>query len=112
MGTYFLMFDGGIRPDFDYAKLAVNKYQFIRKQGGWFTMCDPYTGEVMEDLDGKVVKVHGMPRVYDFLKENSEYYDKVKRYIVEDLNGQDHLVDVNSEQSDTDLEEYGMTTGE
>lgn len=112
MGTYFLMFDGGIRPDFDYAKLAVNKYQFIRKQGGWFTMCDPYTGEVMEDVDGKVMKVHGMPRVYDFLKENAEYYDKVKRYIVEDLNGQDHLVDVNSDQLDTDLEEYSTTTGE
>lgn len=106
MGTYFLMFDGGIREDFDYAKLAVNKYQFIRKQGGWFTICDPYTGEVMEDTEGKIVKVHGMNKVYDYLKENSEYYNKIKRYITEDLNGQDHLIDVNS--SDPELESYSV----
>lgn len=106
MGTYFLMFDGGIREDFDYAKLAVNKYQFIRKQGGWFTICDPYTGEVLEDTEGKIVKVHGMNKVYDYLKENSEYYNKIKRYITEDLNGQDHLIDVNS--SDPELESYSV----
>lgn len=104
MGTYFLMFDGGIREDFDYAKLAVNKYQFIRKQGGWFTICDPYTGEVLEDSDGKIVKVHGMNKVYDYLKESPEYYSRIKRYITEDLNGQDHLIDVNS--SDPELESY------
>lgn len=104
MGTYFLMFDGGIREDFDYAKLAVNKYQFIRKQGGWFTICDPYTGEVLEDTEGKIVKVHGMNKVYDYLKENSEYYNKIKKYVIEDLNGQDHLIDVNS--SDPELESY------
>lgn len=104
MGTYFLMFDGGIREDFDYAKLAVNKYQFIRKQGGWFTICDPYTGEVLEDAEGKIVKVHGMNKVYDYLKENVEYYNKIKKYITEDLNGQDHLIDVNS--SDPELESY------
>lgn len=95
MGTYFLMFDGGIREDFDYAKLAVNKYQFIRKQGGWFTICDPYTGEILENESGTVVKVHGMNRVYDYLKENIEYYEMIKKYITEDLNGEDHLVDVN-----------------
>ena len=107
MGTYFLMFDGGIREDFDYAKLAVNKYQFIRKQGGWFTICDPYTGEVLEDTEGKIVKVHGMNKVYDYLKENSEYYNKIKRYITEDLNGQDHLVDVNS-KDDPELESFSV----
>lgn len=106
MGTYFLMFDGGIREDFDYAKLSVNKYQFIRKQGGWFTICDPYTGEVLEDSDGKIVKVHGMNKVYDYLKEDPEYYSRIKRYITEDLNGQDHLIDVNS--SDPELESYSV----
>lgn len=95
MGTYFLMFDGGIREDFDYAKLAVNKYQIIRKQGAWFTMCNPYTGEVLENESGNVVKVHGMNRVYDFLHENAEYYELIKKYVVEDLSSQDHLVSVN-----------------
>lgn len=96
MGTYFLMFDNGIRPDFDYAKLAVNKYQFIRKTGGWFTICDPYTGEMLEGSDGKPLKVHGMPKVYEYLNMNPDYYEKVRRYITEDLNGQDHLLDVNA----------------
>ena len=107
MGTYFLMFDGGIRPDFDYAKLAVNKYQFIRKQGGWFTMCDPYTGEIMETPEGSTVKVHGMNRVYEYLKENPEYYNRIKQYVTEDLNGQDHLVDVNS-KDDPELESFSV----
>lgn len=97
MGTYFLMAHEGIRPDFDYAKLAVNKYQFIKKAGGWFTICDPYTGEILNDDKGNIVKVHGMPRVYDYLKENKEYYKNIQKYIMEDLNGEDHLVDVNSE---------------
>ena len=87
--------DGGIREDFDYAKLAVNKYQIIRKQGAWFTMCNPYTGEVLENESGNVVKVHGMNRVYDFLHENAEYYELIKKYVVEDLSSQDHLVSVN-----------------
>lgn len=106
-GTYFLMFDKGIREDFDYAKLAVNKYQIIRKQGGWFTMCDPYTGEILEDEKGSTVKVHGMNKVYDYLHENVDYYEKIKRYVTEDLNGEDHLVDVNSE--DPDLETYSIS---
>lgn len=105
MGTYFLMFDGGIREDFDYAKLAVNKYQFIRKQGGWFTMCNPYTGEVLEAESGSPVKVHGMNKVYDYLKENPTYYELIKRYVTEDLNGQDHLIDVNSSSSDVETYE-------
>ena len=105
MGTYFLMFEGGIRPDFDYAKLAVNKYQFIKKTGGWFTICDPYTGEVLENPEGGVTKVHGMPKVYEFLKTNTQYYDRVKRFVTEDLNGQEH-VDLESTETDLDLETY------
>lgn len=107
MGTYFLMFDNGIRPDFDYAKLAVNKYQFIRKTGGWFTICDPYTGEVLDTDTGAPLKVHGMPKVYEFLNTNQDYYEKVKRYITEDLNGQDHLLDVNSD-SNHDEDTYDL----
>lgn len=105
MGTYYLMFDNGIRPDFDYAKLAVQKYQFIKKTGGWFTMCDPYTGEIMETEAGGPLKVHGMPKVYEFLKTNQEYYSKIKQYITEDLNGQDHVYEVES-GSDMELETY------
>ena len=93
IGTYFLMAHEGIRPDFDYAKLAINKYQCIKKSGGWFLVCDPFTGEVLEDEDGKEKKLHGLPKVYEFLQTNTEYYDTLKRFVNEDLNGEDASVD-------------------
>lgn len=84
--TYYLMTRSGIRPDFDYAKLAVTKYGIIHKAGAWFTISDPYTGEVLED-GGKPVKVNGMAKVYDFLKMNPEYYQKLKDFIWNDISG-------------------------
>ena len=84
--SYFLMCDTGIRPDFDYAKLAVDKYNIIMKKGAWFTFCDPVTGEILEE-DGKPVKQNGMIKVYDYLKANPAYYEKLVKYIDNDLSG-------------------------
>ena len=84
VASYFLMADSGIREDFDYAKLAIQKYNIIQKSGGWFTMCNPETGEVLED-EGKVVKINGLVRVYDYLATHSEYYNAIKRYINADI---------------------------
>ena len=89
VASYYLMSQTGIRPDFDYAKLAVDKYGIIRKAGAWFSMCDPSTGEILETEEGKPVKVNGMLKVYDYLKENPEYYDKIKSFINADINGQE-----------------------
>ncbi|MCM1223699.1 MAG: hypothetical protein NC548_55540, partial [Lachnospiraceae bacterium] len=77
----------GIREDFDFAKLAINKYGIIRKQGAWFTICDPYTKEVLEDPSGKILKINGMVKVYDFLKNTPEYYQKLRKFILDDING-------------------------
>lgn len=88
VASYFLMSQSGIRPDFDYAKLAIDKYGIIKKSGAWFTMCDPETGEVLE-ADGKVVKLNGTLKVYEYLKSNPEYYNKLKRFINADINGAD-----------------------
>lgn len=87
MGSYYLMAQSGIRPDFDYAKLATAKYGIIKKGGAWFTICDPYTGEVVCTEDGAPVKLNGMQRVYEYLNSHSEYYDKLKKFIVDDING-------------------------
>lgn len=87
VASYFLMADSGIRPDFDYAKLAINKYGIVRKGGAWFTMCDPFTGEILEDETGKPVKVNGVLKVYDYLAEHVDYYNKIKAYITADING-------------------------
>lgn len=86
-GTYYLMADSGIREDFDFAKLAVTKYGIIRKSGAWFTMCDPYTGEVLCSDTGAMVKVNGMAKVYSYLADNADYYDKIRNYILDDING-------------------------
>lgn len=86
--SYYLMCQSGIRADMDFAQLAVKKYGIIRKGGAWFTVCDPYTGEVMEDNTGKLVKLNGMSKVFDFLQSNPEYYKKLQKYILDDINGQ------------------------
>lgn len=86
-GSYFLMCQSGIRPDFDYASLAIKRYGAIHKAGAWFTICDPYTGEVLETADGKPIKLNGLSKVYDYLATNTEYYERLKKFITDDING-------------------------
>lgn len=105
-GTYYLMSQSGIRPDFDYALLAINKYGIIRKSGAWFTVCDPYTGEIlMDDSSGKSkpIKLNGMAKVYDFLSSNTNYYEKLKKFIIDDINGGSDIFGADdNEQTETD----------
>lgn len=85
-GSYYLMCQGGIRADMDFGQLAVKKYGIIRKNAAWFTFIDPQTGEVLEDDNGNPVKVNGMARVFDYLQSHPEYYAKLKKYILDDIN--------------------------
>ena len=85
-GSYYLMFDSGIREDIDYAQLAIKRYGLIHKAGAWFSFVDPETGEILEDNE-KAVKVNGMPKVYDYLASHSDYFNKLKTYIENDING-------------------------
>lgn len=86
-GSYYLMTQSGIRVDMDYGQLAVNKYGIIRKSGAWFTICDPYTGEILCNDSGNPIKVNGMAKVYDYLQTNPEYYESLKSFIVADIEG-------------------------
>lgn len=88
-GSYYLMAQTGIRTDMDLANLAIEKYGIIRKGGAWFTICDPYTGEVLEDENGKAVKMAGRSKVFEFLQNNHEYYERLKQFILDDLNSSD-----------------------
>lgn len=99
LGSYFLMTQSGLRPDFDYAQLAVKRYEIIKKSGAWFTMCDPTTGEVIENESGNPVKLNGMAKVYDYLQANPDYYESVKKYITDDING------VETSEADCDVAE-------
>lgn len=103
-GTYYLMCQSGIRPDFDYALLAVNKYGIIQKGGAWFTICDPYTGEVLMVDDPsnpnkqKPLKLNGLAKVYEYLNSNPEYYQKLQKFILDDINGKsDNMEDSTDE---------------
>lgn len=86
-GSYFLICDSGIREDMDYAELAITKYGVIKKSAGWFTVCDPDTGEVLQD-DGKILKLQGKAKVYEFLQSNRAYFNKLKAFIDRDISGE------------------------
>lgn len=93
LGSYFLMAQSGLRPDFDYAKLAVSKYGIIRKSGAWFTVCDPTTGEILENELHQPVKLNGMAKVYEYLQSNPEYYETLVKFITDDINGEEAEMD-------------------
>lgn len=105
-GTYYLMCQSGIRPDFDYALLAVNKYGIIQKGGAWFTICDPFTGEVIMVDDPsnpgkqKPLKLNGLARVYEYLNSNPEYYHKLQKFILDDINGKTDETEDSDERTD------------
>ncbi len=86
-GSYYLMVQSGIRVDMDLAMLAISKYGIIRKSGAWFTLCDPNTGELIEDGEGRPVKLNGKSRVFDYLQSNPEYYETLKTFILNDIEG-------------------------
>lgn len=83
--SYYLMCTKGIVPMFDYAQLAIKRYNIIDKSGAWFTLLDPETGEIITDGE-KPVKLNGLAKVYNYLDAHEDYYNKIKKYIVEDLN--------------------------
>lgn len=95
--SYHLMAQSGIRVDMDFADLAVNKYQIIRKSGAWYTLCNANTGEILEDESGKPLKLQGMARVLDYLQQNPEYFKDLQDYIMRDIEGkspeEDEVVD-------------------
>lgn len=102
-GSYYMMCNSGIRPEFDFAQLAVKKYGIIRKTGGWFTPTDPYTGEVFEDEKGAIVKINGLAKVYDYLNANPEYFAKLQKFIMDDIEG-NHSDEFDSDEMDDEEE--------
>lgn len=113
--SYFLMASSGVRPDFDFAKLAIEKYGIIKKAGAWFTLCDPETGEVLMNATNAPLKLNGLAKVYDYLKADPEYFNKLRTYIEADINGEDPLAalqELCSGSDDDYVEEEEMTEEE
>jgi hypothetical protein len=57
----------------------------MRKNAGWFTICDPETMEPLE-VNDSIVKINGLAKVYDYLQANNDYYTKLCDFIVRDIN--------------------------
>lgn len=92
-GSYYLMSQSGIRVDMDFCQLAVKKYGIIKKGGAWFTMCDPMTGEVLEDpITNKPLKINGFAKVLEYVQNNQDYYTKLKTFIINDIEGNPNSV--------------------
>lgn len=91
--SYYLMAQSGIRIDMDFANLAVNKYGIIKKSGAWYSIGDPATGEILEDAEGKIVKLQGMSRVLDYLQQNPEYFQRLQDFIMADIEGKQEEVE-------------------
>lgn len=100
LGQYYLMTQSGLRVDFEIANLAITQYNMIRKNGGWFTMCDPTTKESLE-VDDVPVKLNGIAKVYDYLNSHPDYYRSLYDFIVNDIN--DAGMDVTPATSDAEF---------
>ncbi len=99
LGEYYLLAQSGLRVDFEYGNLAIDKYGIIIKNKGWFTICDPETKEPLE-VDGNLVKVNGQVKVYDYLQSNPDYYEKLCNFITNDINKNGLEVSDTSETTD------------
>lgn len=86
LGTYYLLAKSGIHPEFDFANLAIKKYGIIRKSGAWFTVYVPGSSDILE-FEGKPIKLNGLAKVYDFLNNNLTYYNDLRKFIEDDING-------------------------
>ena len=91
--SYYLMAQSGIRVDMDFGQLAVNKYGIIAKAGAWFAIKDPYTKEQLVDETGKPIKVNGMTKVFEYLQNNPDYFNRLVKYITTDIEGGSNVLD-------------------
>ena len=80
--------------------IVLKKYNIIHKAGAWYQLTVPGTGELLEDADGKPVKLNGMSKVLDFLKLNPEYFKSIQDFILADIAGEDISEEDNLESAE------------
>lgn len=73
---YSLTYTDGIMDLVDLVDVAVLE-NILLQAGSWFTLVNPETGEMQED----VLKVQGKPNIVAKLKEDSELKNLIKKYI-------------------------------
>ena len=96
LGEYYLMSQSGLRVDYEFASLAITKYEIIKKNAGWYTFYDPETKDPYEK-DGNLIKVNGLAKVYDYLQSDMEYDERLRKFIIDDINSNGLTIEDNAE---------------
>lgn len=75
---YTLSYNHGVDVLPDTVNMAI-QYGII-KGTGWYTFSNPITGEVVM-ADDNVLKIQGIANVYDYLKADVEFFNKLKHWV-------------------------------
>lgn len=75
-GSYTIMYADGIDYLRDLVDVAI-RYEIIDKRGGWFSIIDVETGEVLAE------KIQGQSNLYVYLDENPEVMQRVEHLVDE-----------------------------
>lgn len=87
IGYYTLNYTSGIDYLSDTVDLAILQ-GFIHQGGSWFTMLNPETGEILQDLHGDDLKFQGRSNLLDFLRDDEdtfmELYEAVNQKLIDE----------------------------
>ena len=81
-----MSYDYGVDVVADLVPLAI-EYEIIKKAGSWFSVVNPYTGEVLTDANGDVIKFQGMLNLINYIRENQDIYDYIYTFINDQATG-------------------------
>ena len=101
VGYYTLSYDYGVDVVADLLPLAV-EYGIIKKAGSWYSVINPYTGEVLTDSNGEIVKFQGMLNLMNYIRNNEDVYNYIYSYINGEASGDTQQVDM-SIDTETDI---------
>ena len=93
VGYYTLSYDYGVDVVADLIPLAV-EYGIVKKAGSWYSVINPYTGEVLTDSDGEVVKFQGMVNLMDYIRDNEEVYNYIYNFINGEASGENQQINM------------------
>lgn len=75
LGFYTLNYMEGIDHINDMIDVLIQMGAIVQS-GSYFTLVDIETGEVLQTADGKEMKVQGKSNLYQFFKEDEEFYER------------------------------------
>ena len=82
LGYYTLNYTNGVDYVNDTITLAI-QYGFIKRSGGWFSICDENKEVII--VDDKELKLQGMGRLNQYLKDNKDVFDKLYQLVNKEM---------------------------